>query len=203
MPTKRSRENNELLESTNEILAEATGDVYDGGVETKHLLWVLIEDYGLDKLKRKVKRPLTGLKVAPFYGCHTLRPSDALGLDDPRSPQTLNRVIEALGGEVTENRGQSRCCGFQIDLVTEQTAIGMTGMRLTEAKDAGAEIIVTPCPFCHINMDGYQGFAEKRMNRDISLPVLHLAQLVGYALGMKPNELGLARHMVSPEGVLK
>ena len=191
-----------LLEKTNEILATA-GIKYNGTIKIKQLLWVLAEDYGLDNLKKKVVRPLKNLRVAPFYGCHSLRPSDALGFDDPERPWSLEAVITTLGAEVVEYNGKTKCCGFQVDLVAEDTAVEMTGKRLLDAKEEGGSCMVTHCPFCHINLDNYQGMAEKKLNSKIGMPVFHLAQLVGLALGITAEDMELSRHLVSARDALK
>ena len=191
-----------LLDETNGVLSR-TGLVYSGKVEVKQLLWVLAGDYGLENLKRQVKRPLHWIKAAPFYGCHSLRPSDALGFDDPEKPWSLEATIKALGAEPVEYRGKTRCCGFQVDLVAEKTAEKMTAVRLLDGKSKGANCFVTPCPFCHINLDNYQRLAEKTVDKKIEMPVFHLSQLVGLALGLTPGALGLGRHLVSPEKVVR
>lgn len=191
-----------LLEKTNKVLAKA-GLHYSGNVKVKHLLWVLAKDFGIDRLAKAVTNPLGPVRVAPFYGCHSLRPSNALGFDDPEKPWSLEAVLKAIGGEVVEYAGKTKCCGFQVDLVTEETAIEMTGTRLLDAKAQGAECIVTPCPFCHINLDNYQNSAEKQLDADIDLPVFHLAQMVGIALGLKASHMGMSRHMVSAEKILQ
>jgi succinate dehydrogenase / fumarate reductase cytochrome b subunit len=187
-----------LLKKINGVIGKV-GLKYSGNIKVKQLLWVLAEDYGLDKLKKKIKRPIRWLRVAPFYGCHSLRPSDALGFDDPEKPWSLEATIKALGAEVVEYGGKTRCCGFQVDLVSEDTAVEMTGVRLIDAKGQGAHCMVTPCPFCHINLDNYQGMAEKKLSQKISMPIFHLSQLVGLAMGLDEGELGLSRHLVSPE----
>lgn len=192
----------ELLARTNEILSVA-GLSYSGNVKIRQLLWVLAEDYGLDRLKKEVVRPLDWLKIAPFYGCHSLRPSDALGFDDPQRPWSLEAVIKALGAEAVDYDGKTKCCGFQADLVTQETAVAMTAKRLLGGKERGADCFVTPCPFCHINLDNYQGLAEKRASKKISMPVFHLAQITGLALGMDAHEMGLSRHLVSPAGIVR
>lgn len=191
-----------LMARTNEILGRV-GLRYTGGVEVKQLLWVLAGDYGLDDLRKKVVKPLSWLKVAPFYGCHSLRPSDALGFDDPAKPWSLEATIKALGAEPVEFKGKTKCCGFQVDLVNEETAEMMTATRLLDGKDRGANCFVTPCPFCHINLDNYQTLAEKRVSKKISMPVFHLAQLVGLSIGLSAEQMGLSRHMVSPEAILR
>jgi len=192
----------ELLARVNKTLKKA-GLSYSGKVEVTQLLWVLARDYGLQNLKNKVIKPLNWLKVAPFYGCHTLRPSDALGVDDPENPHSLESVIRALGADVVDYKDKTKCCGFQVDLVAEDMAVEMTGKRLLGAGENGARCMVTPCPFCHINLDNYQGLAEKKMEQKINLPVFHLPQLVGLALGMGSNQMGLDRHLVSMAGVYK
>lgn len=196
------RNSPKLLDETNEVLS-AAGLKYGGSVKVKQLLWVLAGDYGLDNLKKQVVRPLSWLKIAPFYGCHSLRPSDALGFDDPEKPWSLDATIEALGAQPVEYRGKTKCCGFQVDLVAAKTAELMTAKRLLDGKGRGADCFVTPCPFCHINLDNYQRLAEKKVSKKIDMPVFHLSQMVGLALGMNPEELGLGRHLVSPEKVLK
>lgn len=191
----------ELLQRINRVLSKA-GLKYSGAVETKHLLWVLIKDYGAERLEKKVSRPLHGLNVAPFYGCHSLRPSSALGFDDPDRPSSLETIIKTLGASPVEYSGKTKCCGFQVDLVSEDTAVEMTGRRLSDAKENGADCIVTPCPFCHINLDDYQDSAEKMTSKKIGLPIFHLAQLVGLSMGMSAEDMGLPRHLVSPEKLL-
>jgi succinate dehydrogenase / fumarate reductase cytochrome b subunit len=196
------KKDGKILEEVNGALKEA-GLRYSGKTRIRQLLWALVEDYGLENLKKRVIRPLKGLKVAPFYGCHSLRPSSALGFDNPQNPRSLAMVLETLGAEVMDYPGKTECCGFQLDLVNVATATSMTAVRLIEAKENGAACLCTPCPFCHINLDNYQGMAEKRAERKIRLPVFHLSQLVGLSLGMDEKELGLARHLVSPEKTLK
>ncbi|MBI1910426.1 MAG: CoB--CoM heterodisulfide reductase iron-sulfur subunit B family protein [Deltaproteobacteria bacterium] len=192
----------ELLAKTNEILA-TVGLHYRGTVEVKQLLWVLAGEYGLNNLKKKVVKPLDWMKIAPFYGCHSLRPSNALGFDDPEMPQSLDKVIEALGAQPVDYSGKTKCCGFQVDLVAVETAEVMTATRLLDGKKHGANCFVTPCPFCHINLDNYQNLAEKQVEKKIEMPVFHLSQLVGLALGLTPQDIGLSRHLVSPSRILR
>ncbi len=188
-----------IREKVNKNLRESGCSEYSGNVKVKHLLWVLIDDIGLTEVKKLVKKPLDWLKIAPFYGCHSLRPSSALGFDDADNPSSLENVIETLGGNVVTYEGRTKCCGFQGDLVNVDLAVEMTGTRLLDAKDNGADCIVTPCPFCHINLDNYQGMAEKKVEREIQVPIFHLAQLVGLSFGFSTEEMGLSRHLVSPE----
>ena len=176
---------------------------YEKGVVNKNLLWVLVEDIGLDELRSRVKRPLEDLKVGPFYGCYIVRPRDRLGIgsDAPRD-QYLHRLIEALGGTVIDYAGAYKCCGFPIITMNKDASLKQAGTHLGDAVDADADCLVTPCPLCHLNLDLQQPLAERVVGRELGLPVLHLPQLVGLALGLDPKELGMARHVVKPTSVI-
>jgi succinate dehydrogenase / fumarate reductase cytochrome b subunit len=191
----------ELLERTNKVLREV-GMEYRGGVKMTHLLWVLVNDFGLENLKRHVKRPLSMLNIAAFYGCHTLRPGEILGFEDPRNPQSLDLLIRALGGKTVEYRGKTRCCGFHTLLVNERASLKAGGKRVQEARDKGADCMVTPCPLCDISLDVYQSEAEKLYNRKTQLPVFNLSQLVALALGVQVGDLSFKKHLVSPHKII-
>lgn len=198
--------NKELLESearmtqANAILGKF-GAQYHGNVVVRHLLWLLIEDIGLDALHSMVVNPLNGLKVAPFYGCHIIRPESVNGWESARRPHSLEDVITALGGEPVDYAGKTRCCGFHIQLEKEDTAASMVGQNMRMAKDHGAEAVVTPCPLCHLALDGYQADSAARWGRT-DLPTFHLPQLVAFALGVPAEQLGLNKHLISPRTVL-
>jgi succinate dehydrogenase / fumarate reductase, cytochrome b subunit len=176
---------------------------YQKGVVNKNFLWVLVENIGLDELRSRVKRPLEDLKVGPFYGCYIVRPRDRLGIgsDAPRD-QYLHRLIEALGGTVIDYAGAYKCCGFPIITMNKDASLKQAGTHLGDAVDADADCLVTPCPLCHLNLDLQQPLAERVVGRELGLPVLHLPQLVGLALGLDPKELGMARHVVKPTSVI-
>jgi len=176
---------------------------YEKGLTNKNFLWLLVEEIGLDALKEKVTRPLTNLKVGPFYGCYIVRPTPRLGIDaeTPRD-QYLDQVIDALGGTVIDYAGSHKCCGFPIITMNKQASLAQAGRHLGDAVDADADCLVTPCPLCHLNLDLQQPLAEKVVGRQLNMPVLHLPQLVGLALGLTPKELGLARHVVKPTAVV-
>ncbi len=199
---KELEESPQLLEKTNRVLRETTGAEYTGRVRVNHLLWALRDDYGFERLKREVKNPLSHLRIAPFYGCHILRPSGALGFEDPREPASLEGLIDVVGASAVDYEGRTLCCGFQADLVNPDTAIKMTARRLEEAKMSEADCLLTPCPFCHINLDSYQEMAEKKVQKKFTLPVFHLAQVVGLSLGLAPEDMGLHRHLISAEEIL-
>jgi succinate dehydrogenase cytochrome b subunit len=194
--------NSEYRNRINDTL-RSDGLRYEKGVVNKNFLWVLVEDIGLDQLKGMVKRPLQDLKVGPFYGCYIVRPRDRLGIgsDAPRD-RYLQQLIEALGGTVIDYAGAYKCCGFPIITMNKDASLKQAGTHLGDALDADADCLVTPCPLCHLNLDLQQPLAERVVGRDLGLPVLHLPQLVGLALGLDPKELGMARHVVKPTSVI-
>jgi succinate dehydrogenase / fumarate reductase cytochrome b subunit len=199
--------NKELLESdthmnqANAILGKF-GAKYEGTVMVRHLLWMLIDDIGLDNLRAMVVKPLNGLKVAPFYGCHIIRPESVNGWESSRNPHSLEDIIEALGGEAVDYAGKTRCCGFHIQLEKDGVAADMVGQNMRMAKDHGAEAVLTPCPLCHLALDGYQADSAARWGRT-DLPTFHLPQLVGLALGIDPSLLGMNKHIITPGLVLE
>lgn len=199
---KRLKDKPDYLAQINEALGDQ-GMNYSGDVEVTHLLWVLVEDYGLDELGNAVVKPLTGLRVAPFYGCYLLRPSAALGFDEhPQRRTSLESVIGALGAEAVDFRGKTLCCGYPLVGVNDENSAAMVGTHTLEAKENGADCMVTPCPLCHMNLDGVQPQAGEQRGTRIRMPVLHLTQLIGLALGIDPPDLGFDRHTVSVRSVL-
>jgi succinate dehydrogenase / fumarate reductase, cytochrome b subunit len=177
---------------------------YEKGLTNKNFLWLLVEELGLDELRSRVTRPLTDLKVGPFYGCYIVRPIDRLGIDSVERPRDryLDMVIDALGGTVIEYAGSHKCCGFPIITMNKDASLKQAGRHLGDAVDADADCLVTPCPLCHLNLDLQQPLAERTVGRELNMPVLHLPQLVGLALGLDPKELGMQRHVVKPASVI-
>jgi succinate dehydrogenase / fumarate reductase cytochrome b subunit len=202
-------ESQERLDASAEYRAQVNetlkpdGLEYTAGISNKNFLWLLVEEIGLEALKSKVKRPLTDLKVGPFYGCYIVRPKSRLGIDDENPRDTyLPLVIEALGGTVIDYAGSHKCCGFPIITMNTEASLAQAGRHLGDAKDADADCLVTPCPLCHLNLDLQQPLAAKAVGRKLDMPVLHLPQLVGLALGLSPNEIGLQRLVVKPTSVI-
>jgi succinate dehydrogenase / fumarate reductase cytochrome b subunit len=201
---KEAKENEPAyLEQVNGFLTKEHCSPYQGNTEVKHLLWALVGDYGLDALKAKVKRQLTGLNCAAFYGCYLLRVQKKLPLDDPFNPQSLENVFEAVGATPVYYHGRIQCCGWPLSSYATEQAFQMAGKNLLEAMAKGADCLVTPCPLCHLNLDSRQPEVSRVVAQKLGLPVLHLPQLVGLALGIEPKKLGLDRHVVSPKPVLQ
>jgi succinate dehydrogenase / fumarate reductase, cytochrome b subunit len=163
----------------------------------KNFLWLLVEDIGLEGLRERVVRPLSGLRVAPFYGCYIVRPQSRLGYHErPERDRYLEQVIEAIGGTPVDYAGKHKCCGFPLITMNRTTSLRQAGRHVADAIDADADCMVTPCPLCHLNLDLQQPDASKFVERDLGLPVLHFPQLVGLALGLEPKELGMDKHVV-------
>ena len=168
----------------------------------KNFLWLLVEEIGLDVLRERVVRPLSGLRVAPFYGCYIVRPQSRLGFDErPERDLYLEQVIEAIGATPVDYAGKHKCCGFPLITMNRTTSLRQAGRHIADAIDADADCMVTPCPLCHLNLDLQQPDAAKFVERDLGMPVLHFPQLVGLALGLEPKELGMNRHAVKTKQV--
>jgi succinate dehydrogenase / fumarate reductase cytochrome b subunit len=194
--------NSEYREHVNQTLASESLR-YEKGIVNKHLMWLMVEEIGLDTVRSKVVRPLTDLRVGPFYGCYIVRPTDRLGIDrDHPRDRYLHQVIEALGGTVVDYAGMYKCCGFPIITMNKEASLKQAGRHLGDAIDAEADCLVTPCPLCHLNLDLQQPGAQKLAGRELGMPVLHLPQLVGLAFGLEPKELGMNKHVVRPTSVI-
>jgi succinate dehydrogenase / fumarate reductase cytochrome b subunit len=199
---KRLKEEPGLLDRINAVLAK-DGIIYRGTVKVKHLLWIVVREVGLPRLERLVKLSMADFRIAPFYGCYILRPSWDLGFDDPENPNSLEKVIRAVGGEPVAYPGRTKCCGFPIILEKEAIAVAMAGKNMQEAREQGADFMVTPCPLCHMSLDIYQERAGLAVNAKLNLPILHLPQLIGLALGVPAKDLGVSRHLVPVDTIVR
>ena len=193
----------DYIETVNGVLTGQGCSPYQGTSEVKHILWALVADYGLERLANKITRKLSGLNCAAFYGCYLLRAQHHLKFDNPRSPQSLENVFRTVGATPIDYRGRTQCCGWPLSSYATTEAFQMAGGHLQEAIAAGADCIVTPCPLCHLNLDSRQPEIEKTLGRPLKLPILHLSQLVALAIGVDPKRLGLDRHMISTQPVLR
>jgi heterodisulfide reductase subunit B len=174
-------------------LAEA-GLRYEGGMETKHLLQVIVEDVGLESLKRAVRKPLAGLRVAPYYGCQIARP---YGIeDDSDDPQMLDRMLDALGATPTRFPMKTVCCGGSLIGTREEVALRLCRNLLMCAQQDGADCVAVACPVCQINLDAYQAAINKSYDLHFDLPIVYFTQLIGLALGLDSRSLGLQRCIV-------
>jgi heterodisulfide reductase subunit B len=181
----------------NQVL-EVENLYYGGSVETRHLLDVLANDVDRETIAGRVRRPLTGLKVAPYYGCQTVRPYSPF--DDNKHPTSLVGILETLGAEVHHHLHEATCCGTALLTTKPDVGLELAGQILEAASPA--DCIVTVCPMCHMNLDTYQDKASKVMGKTLSIPVLFLPQLMGLAFDLRADDLLLKRHIVSAEPVL-
>ena len=184
-------------EKVNTVLEEG-GHQYAGGkVKIQHFANVLGTEEGLTLLRDKVKRPLTGLKTAAFYGCYVLRPSELSLYEDPDNPTGMEEIFKILGATPVYYESRTKCCGFPIIMMNKDASHDMAGNALIDAIDSGADCVVTGCPLCHLSLDAYQPEIDKMNKKGCSIPVLHLPQLVALALGYSPQELGMDKHIIS------
>jgi len=187
---KMLKEDKKLKELVNGYLKE-TGLEFKGTIEVKHLIQVLAEDVGFEKIKGAVQKPLNPLKVAEHNGCHVLRPVKYVGFDDPENPVMLKKLIEATGAKCLDYMDETECCGAPIIGVNEKIPLQLARDKLSHIKDVGAQAMVTVCPFCHMMFDTNQSRIERMFNETFGLPVLHYPQLLGLAMGFSPEELAL------------
>ena len=184
-------------EKVNNVL-EGGGHHYAGGkIKIQHFANVLGTEEGLKLLRDKVKRPLTGLKTAAFYGCYVLRPSGLSLYEDPDNPTGMEEIFEILGATPVYYDSRIKCCGFPIIMMNKNASHDMAGNALIDAIDSGADCVVTGCPLCHLSLDAYQPEIDRMNQKGCSIPILHLPQLVALALGYSPQELGMDNHIIS------
>jgi len=191
----------QLKAKINRILSQA-GKEFLGSKEVKHYLQVVTDDVGLERLKQNVSKPLTNLKVATFYGCHALRPSELLKFDDPERPQIFENLIETLGAKSVEYRNKLKCCGGLLRGYSDDLALNMAREKLVNTTKAGADCIATLCPFCFVALDIGQMQVKLKFNEIYDMPVLHYSELLALALGIDPEELALKTHKIKVDKVL-
>lgn len=199
---KRLKTEPGLLDRINRVL-EHDSPIYRGTIQVKHLLWIVVREVGLHRLEQEVRVPLSELRIAPFYGCYILRPSWDMGFDDPENPTSLEKVIRAVQGEPVAYAGRTKCCGFPIILEQEAIAVAMAGTNMKAAKEGGADCMVTPCPLCHMSLDIYQDRAGQAVHTQLNLPILHLPQLLGLAMGVPAKDLGVSHHLVPVDTITR
>jgi heterodisulfide reductase subunit B len=181
---------------------------YGGNVPVRHPLDVLVNDIGLDEIKKHVKQPLKGLKVAPYYGCQIVRPYSTF--DDQYNPTSMDRLLEAIGCTIVTYPLKTRCCGGSLTGTLPEPGVLCSYILLKEAVKRGANVIATVCPLCQFNLDCYRDKMAAKWGDEtipdpnnpevripvgphLNLPVVYFTQLMGLAFGMSEKELGLHR----------
>ena len=173
---------------------KSAGCEYHGSVKVKHPLEILIKDVGRKAIESKIRRPLSGLKVACYYGCQLVRPYT--DFDDPDYPTTLDSLMEAAGATAVDYVAKTRCCGGSLTGTIEEVGLRLNYILLKEAKRKGADCIVTICPLCQFNLEVTQNKMVKKYKDDVRMPVLYFSQLLGLALGIDKADLGFSRSIV-------
>jgi heterodisulfide reductase subunit B len=184
------KEDKHEREKVNSRLKEA-GLEFKGTIQVKHLMQVLAEDVGLEKIKESVCRPLVNLSVAEHNGCHVVRPQKHIGFDDPENPTILKSLIEVTGAKCLDYFDETECCGAPVVGVNDKISLSLTRDKLSHMKAVDAKAIITVCPFCHMMFDTNQTRIERSFNETYGMPVLHYPQLLGLAMGFSPEELAL------------
>lgn len=186
------------------IAMKAGGLTYTpGGLSVRHLLDIFVNDVGYDRIAELVTHPLKGLRIAPYYGCLIVRPAFQGVFDDPEYPSTLDKLMHTLGAQVVDFPLKAQCCGGHMTQISQPVAMDLLNRLLHNAAEYQADIIVTLCPMCQLNLDAYQNDVNKFFKTNYHIPVLYFTQLIGLAWGMKPEELGFGKEFVSAAPVLK
>jgi heterodisulfide reductase subunit B len=196
------KQDKSLRDEINSNLKEANLE-FKGTVNPKHLMQVLIEDIGLEKIKRSVIKPLSNVKVAGHNGCHILRPKDMVGFEDPENPTGLKNLIEATGASCLDYMDETECCGAPSVGVNDKVGLQLARDKLSHIKEVDAQAMITICPFCHVMYDTNEQRIEKMFNEVYGIPILHYPQLLGLAMGMSPNELAFNELRVDCSKILR
>ncbi|OGF65191.1 MAG: disulfide reductase [Candidatus Fischerbacteria bacterium RBG_13_37_8] len=174
---------------------------YSDKVQLKHPVEILHDDYGLKELSSKVKKSIEHLKVVPYYGCQLVRPYT--DVDDPMHPSIMDKVLSALGAKVVNYPLKTRCCGGSLMGTIEDIALRLNYILLKEAVERGGNCIAVLCPLCQFNLDCYQDEINARYNANFSIPVMYFTQVIGMALGLDKEKIGLQRSLVPADSLLR
>ena len=194
-PDARSRVNQRLAD---------LGLAYRGGVKVRHFVRFILEEVGLDEIRRKIVRPLAGFTFAPHYGCHYLKPSTVHGkFDEPYNPTSLSGLIEATGASSLDYPTLRECCGGGVLGADEDLAGRMAGAKLADLSQRDISAMVLICPFCNVMYEGQQKSIAKKLELDRKVPVVYLTQILGLALGFTPDDLGFRLNRMKPKELIK
>lgn len=175
---------------------------FDGRIRAVSLLQLLLEEVGCDALQQRVQRPLTGRIIVPYYGCLLTRPAAFAQFDDPENPTSMDRLLAAAGATVPAFPFKTECCGATYGVTRNEIVGKLSGRILDMAQRLGAEAVAVACPLCQQNLDLRQDQVNRFWKRSFNLPVVYLPQLLGLALGLTSQELGLDQLFVSAEGLV-
>jgi len=183
--------NTEIKDRINSMLASEDLN-YKGSIEILHTVDLLHDKIGLETIKKHVKRPLTGLKFATHYGCHLIRPSEIGRPENSENPTKMDEILKALGAEAVNYYPEKLdCCGGILQINLPESALTKTGQKLKAIQEYGFSGLVDVCPWCHRMYDARQVKAGETVATKLEVPVFYLTQLLGLALGVKKEKLGL------------
>lgn len=185
-----------------DAVAKEVGFDYEDQVKVSHLLDTFLDKVGLEAIAKSVKRPLAGLKVVCYYGCLLTRPPSIAKADHPEYPMRMDRLVEALGAKPLDWGYKTDCCGGSLALTRADTAMRLTEKILRNAQDVGADAIVVACSLCHVNLDTRQDVIS-RAGRSYNVPIIYFTQLMGLALGMNADDLGMNKHLTDPRPLMR
>jgi heterodisulfide reductase subunit B len=174
-----------------------TEKAYNGGVKVRHILDVLVNDYGVREIRKRIQSPLKGLRVASYYGCLLSRPPEVVAFDDAEHPTCMDDLVKAGGAQAVDWPMKTECCGASLSISKSGTVSRLAYRLLSMAHRAGAECIVVACPLCQLNLDFRQPEAKKNQPDVPDIPVLYITQLLGLALGIPRDALGLEALTIS------
>jgi len=184
----------ELREQVMSKLA-AAGLKLENKVNVRHPLDIFIHDIGVEAIRKAVTHPLTGIRVASYYGCQLTRPISTF--DDQRDPKSMDSVAQAVGAEIVDWPLKTKCCSGSLTSTISEVGMLLNQELLKEAKERGADVITTSCPLCQFNLECFQNKISRKFKQDVSIPVMYFTQLMGLAFGLSEKELGLNRQ-ISP-----
>ena len=185
------KEDPEERNKINRLLA-SHGLSYGGTIRIKHLLSVLFHDIGCDTLSEKIEHPFADLRIAAQHGCHALRPSRVTRFDDPVAPVMFDRLIGLTGAESIDWQMRLECCGAPLIGVNDPLSTALMQKKLKDAQTVGAHYLCTACPYCQLQFDNVQGAGVSEKDKDNALPSILFPQLLGIAMGLPEQRLGLA-----------
>lgn len=186
-----------------EKMKEVTGKEYKKTVEVKHPLQNIIEDIGVEELKKKIKKKLSNLRIASYYGCLLLRPKQMMNFDDTENPQIMEKLVKALDAMPVEFSFKQECCGASFSASKPKIANELSYKIINSAKEQKADCIMVACPLCHVNLDLKQRDIEEQFNQELKIPIFYFTQLLGLAMGLDAKELSIDSHFVDTKGLLK
>ena len=175
---------------------------YGGSVEVKHLLDVLYEDIGIEKIKKKIVKTFNGLKIATHYGCHILRPRKIVQFDNPIAPSKFDRLVEVTGAESNPWPAKLKCCGSPMWGINDELSMDLTEKKIKSAIQSGADYLCTACSYCQIQFDRVQRMILSRRGVKDYLPSIIYTQLLGLSLGIDEEALGIHRNELDVGGIL-